>query len=219
MLILHADTALCVFFRQWLEPLGWTVDCRNLEDDFALTEGDQPPALILMDADIGADRRATFVTGLRALPGPVAGTPLLLIAAPGEPGQTGIAGRIATPLRQDEATVAIERWAGPVADHGFRDLSAPHYRMVRLAGRESADRLLRSFADQVEAALMQMDEGGDIRRAAHNIAGLAGTLGYGDLSRLWSGVERAGHGDADPAAARTATRAVIDELNRLLPRQ
>ncbi|HEX7820432.1 MAG TPA: hypothetical protein VF463_07415 [Sphingobium sp.] len=215
-MILHREDGLCGFWRRWLEPLGWTCDCRGAGDDFMLA-ADDCPALIMMDAALEAKLRTAFLSTLRAMPGPVAGTPVLLLADADAPGQNGAQGRIGLPLRREHALGVIEHWAGPLEDHIFRDLSSPHYRLVRLAGRTSADRLLLSFANHVEAALGRLDGTQDIARAAHDIAGLAGTLGYGELSRLWSAVERGE--SVDPAEARTATHAVLDTLKHLFPKE
>ncbi|MET0361707.1 MAG: hypothetical protein ABW048_08160, partial [Sphingobium sp.] len=111
----------------------------------------------------------------------------------------------------------MERWAGPLAEHDLRDLSSPHYRLIRLAGRDGAERLLRGFVQHVEAALTGLDGDEPVTTMAHQVAGLAGTLGYGELSALWSAVERGEAPDTGPA--RTATLAVLDALRRILPKE
>ncbi|MCE7796648.1 Hpt domain-containing protein [Sphingobium sufflavum] len=215
-ILLLADDILKAQFRQWLEPHGWVCDFRDTDEELRLSP-DDAPAIVLMDAAIDGDRLAGHLAAIRATAGPAAGTPVLLLAPPGHAGVKGVSGRIDTPPDRERAIALIAHWTGPLDDHGFRDLSAPHYRLVRLAGQESAARLLLSFAGHAEAALARMDAGEDVKRAAHDLAGLAGTLGFGALSAAWSAIER--DESDDPDAARAATRATIQSLKYLFSKE
>lgn len=215
-IILYENNILCGICCQWLEPLGWTCECRALTNDLVLAP-DDCPSLILIDGGIAFEKRVKFLSSLRAMPGLLAGTPVFLATKEGIAGQNGITGQIKLPLRSEQAAEVVEQWVGALGDHGFRNLSSPHYRLVRLVGRTSADQLLQRFADHIETTLSRIDGNENIQQAAHDIAGLAGTLGFGELSALWSAIDR----DEMPdfAATQSATQAVLDDLKRLLPRQ
>ncbi len=210
-LVLSDDRTICVLLDQWFEPAGWRFDCIAPDDD--LSRHADGLALVIIDRAVDAMVRTEFVAKIRAMPGPIAGTPLLLLCDPDSPAQAGVAGRIERPLQRDDVAEAMEIWAGPLEDHLFRTPSNPLYRLVRLAGRTSAGRLFASFADHAESALASLDRGEDVKRTAHNIAGLAGTMGFADVSRLWSAIER--DESADLEEARIATRAVLEDVRIL----
>lgn len=209
--ILSSDAELIERAAGWLAPYGWS--CRGgSNEDEAVTHIGEGAAIILLDGDMGAALIASTIGKMRDLPGFAAGAPALLYAEADFEPVGGVSDRIDPPLSEASLVAAIENWAGPVRDHDFRHEDNPPYRMVRLAGRERASALFTGFARSLAEALEALDEGQNITRIAHNIAGMAGTMGFAALSRQWSLVD---HGDMTALpAAREAAERVLETLNK-----
>lgn len=195
---------------QWLEPQGWC--CIAIAAPEAIDAESLPAVAILGD---GAPADA-WIAAIRALPGLAAGTPVLALGAPDRAVASGARGRIDWPLYPAQAQAVLEQWAGPIAGHGFRDPDSPLYRLVRLAGREQAESMVRRFADTLEDALALAARGEPIRPVAHRVAGLAGLVGFGELTPLWSTLDRPE--SADPAPVVAATEAVLARIRRDFPK-
>jgi hypothetical protein len=160
---------------------------------------------------MGAGVIASTIGKIRDLPGFAAGAPALLYAEADFEPVGGVSDRIDPPLSEAGLVAAIENWAGPIRDHAYRHEDNPPYRMVRLAGRERASALFSGFGRSLSEALEALDEGQNITRIAHNIAGMAGTMGFAALSKQWSLVD---HGDMTALpAARVAAERVLQTLN------
>jgi hypothetical protein len=220
VLLLGGDGAPGNRVEDWLGPLGWIcavvagpADLSGIVAD----QGDLVPALALLDGrGIDAAAAAEWIAAIRSLPGLAAGTPVLLLDDAAAPGRTGVAARIDMPFDPVSARPVIEHWAGPLADHGFRSGETPHYRLVRLAGRVQAEALMRGFAEQLEEVLASAARGEALRSAAHRLAGVAGIIGFGELTPLWSAVDREDSGDA--TAALKGSRTVLDRIRRDFPK-
>lgn len=214
-LLLGGDAILRASVDDWLGRAGWTGATIDHQDDLV---GTPVPALALLDGrriDAPAEA-ARWIAAVRALPGVAAGTPVMLVADAHAPSCAGIAGRIDLPLDPATARPVVEQWCGPIADHGFRDAANPHYRLVRLAGRVQADALMRGFADHLANTIADAERGEPLGPAAHRIAGLAGLVGFGELTPLWSALDR--DESADPAAALAASRTVLDTIRQGFPK-
>jgi len=202
----------------WLAPLGWIAANAARPDAISgLQFGDRTPALVLLDGRMaaGEEKGARWIAAVRALSGLAAGTPILLMADGAAPMCAGVAGRIDLPLDPVAARPVLEQWAGPLADHGFRDVGNPHYRLIRLAGRAQADALVKGFAEHLEDALACAGRGDPLGGIAHRIAGLSGLVGFGELTPLWSLLDR--DESADPASALHASRAVLEAIRCRFP--
>ena len=208
--ILSVDAELVERAAGWLAPYGWS--CRGgLEEDQAVTHIGEGAAIILLDGGMGAGIIASTIGKIRDLPGFAAGAPALLYAEADFEPVGGVSDRIDPPLSEANLVAAIENWTGPVKDNAYRHEANPPYRMVRLAGRERASALFSGFARSLAEALEALDEGQNITRIAHNIAGMAGTMGFAALSKQWSRVD---HGDMTALpAAREAAERVLQTLN------
>jgi hypothetical protein len=68
-------------------------------------------------------------------------------------------------------------------------MSNPHYRLMRLSGRDVADDLLCRFADQLESAMDYLDHPDRASPIPHQLSGLAGMIGYDALSRDWRAID------------------------------
>jgi len=192
----------------WLGPHGWLCVGATTMSELDIAEG-QLIALFLLDGAAGADDCAAQVQAIRALNGPASGTPILLAGVDGTV-PSGVSALLPVPLVRDSALATLEHWVGPLADHGFRDLANPYYRLMRLGGRTTADGLLSSFADQLRDALAWLDAPDPASPLPHQIAGLAGMVGFQSLSEHWRAIDI---GDsADPEATRALTEAVIANI-------
>ncbi|QUT04888.1 Hpt domain-containing protein [Sphingobium phenoxybenzoativorans] len=209
--VLSRDDALQQWITGVLAPFGWS--CLQASDiEAAAAHAKDGAAIILLDGAAGAKTIAAAITEIRALPGFAAGIPAILYAEADFEPVGGMNDRIDPPLDQARFMAMLENWSGPVSDHPFRDAENPQYRMVRLAGRERAASLFAGFARSLTEALNALDEGQNIGRIAHNIAGMAGTMGFAALSKQWSTVD---HGDLTALpAAHEAARKVLESLNR-----
>ncbi|CAN5178130.1 hypothetical protein BH10PSE13_BH10PSE13_15230 [soil metagenome] len=225
LLLLGSDAILRAAIEDWLAPIGWICVASASPDALFDADADAPshahariPALALLDGrDVDAAGGARWIAAVRALPGIGAGTPVLLLADAAAPSCAGVVGRIDLPLDRVVARPTLEQWAGPLADHGFRDGGNPHYRLVRLAGRVQADDLISGFADHLEDALARAGRGESLRPIAHRIAGLAGLIGFGELTPLWSALDH--DPSADPTAALDASRTILGGIRRRFPQE
>ncbi|CAN5144493.1 hypothetical protein BH10PSE12_BH10PSE12_16700 [soil metagenome] len=188
LLILTSDMALADQLNKWLSPFGWrcTWVTRTPLDGISTAS----PAVIVLDGRLGHAALRPVIRWTRDLAGPESGVPILLCGSANDPAMAGANDRIAFPLDQADCLDTLQLWAGPLADHGFRDMASPRYRLTRLAGSVRADKLLDGFTTALTDALTQIREGGDLKRHAHQIAGMAGTIGFADLGRAWSAVDR-----------------------------
>lgn len=208
LLILTSDMALADQLNRWLTPFGWrcTWVTRTPLDGIATAT----PAVIVLDGRLGHSTLRPVIRWTRDLAGSESGVPILLCASVDDPAMAGVNDRIAFPLDQTDCLDTLQLWAGPLADHGFRDMASPRYRLTRLAGSVGADKLLDGFTTALTDALAQIREGGDLKRHAHQIAGMAGTIGFTDLGRAWSAVDR------EAPEALDAARHMAEEVLRTL---
>lgn len=92
-----------------------------------------------------------------------------------------------------------------------RQLGAATERLSAVFGNDAIAPMLVSFADLLEEGLHSIDQS-DARDLAHRIAGIAGTLGFAELSRGWLAISE---GDRSGArVSRHATRIAIGSIRR-----
>ncbi|HEX7783135.1 MAG TPA: hypothetical protein VF509_10045 [Sphingobium sp.] len=208
--ILTRDVFLVEQVAGWLTPHGWFCQASHDEEQ-AVAHIHDGAAIILLDGAMGVEIIASTIGRIRELHGFVAGTPTLLYAEADFEPVAGVSNRIDPPLSEVGLVAGIEDWVGRVGDHGFRHADNPPYRMMRLAGRERASALFVGFARSLSEALDALNEGQNITRIAHNIAGMAGTMGFAALSKQWSAVD---HGDMSALPqARDMAQHVLHTLN------
>ncbi len=186
--IISDDKHLKILLNDWLSIHGWQVDAISQFDRFQIITGDEP-VMILLDSRIGAKNWTECVVRIRALDGPAAAVPIILLAAEEARSTAGLAGCLLLPLDREKTLAMIEQWCGPLDDHDFRSLSNPHYRLTRLSGRAIADDLLARFADQLDAAMDYLDHPDQGASIPHQIAGLAGMIGYDALGQKWRAID------------------------------
>lgn len=211
--VLGGDGRPATLLESWLSPHGWataySVDTSGLD---LITP--PLPALIVIDGAASRATRTGWVTYIRALDGPAASTPILLVSTtPAEP-EPGISAMLPAPLEREATLALIAQWCGPLDDHGFRSLDDPHYRLVRMGGRALADGLIGRFADQLEEALAYLDAPEADSPVPHQIAGAAGLMGYRDIGSVWRAIDAGERVDHD--TVRRQTLAAIAEIRRRL---
>jgi hypothetical protein len=200
LLIFTDEPALAGLLEGWIAPFGWQVRRMDmLLADPSPVAASPAPAIVLVDGRSRPERVLAVLRHIRGLPGPQAGVPILLCAPADGPDVTGVNDRIDLPMEEAICLEALQLWAGPLADHGYRDITDPRYRLTRLAGSVRADALMDNFAESLSAALDQIAQGGDLRKTAHQIVGMAGTIGYDQLGKAWTAVDRGVDDALEPA--------------------
>ena len=204
-ILFGSDAALVDAARGALAGHGWrTTGTRDI--DVALAASAPGVALVLIDA--GVEGAGDFLRQLRTQPQPIGGVPVL------QYGGTRLSGTSALlPPPGDTATLvaALEHFAGALGDHALRSPPySPFYRLVRLLGTRDAAAMIARFADTLRTAIDRTEL--PCREDAHRLAGLAGAIGYTELSLAWRAAEQGGVAAA--AAAIDATRATLAEIAR-----
>lgn len=206
------DPALPSQMSHMLETDGWR--CSTTSDiGEVINWASEQADMLLIDGRNALAACATLVARVRALEGFASSLPILLYADEPEEECRGINDRLAPPLDETALRAAIEYWAGPVGDHGYRDPEAPHYRLIRLGGREMMTSTFERFAVSLDDALTRIEKGEAPRPIAHQIAGIAGMMGYAKLGQIWSLVDQGMTKNLPDAQA--ATRDVLARLNRI----
>lgn len=195
LLILSRNTMLKAQAKQLLAPLGWHLQVvSQVPSALDLLAKDNIAAVLIDNADYDL---AALTAGVRALPAPANGTPILTIDA------------AAAPLDDAAFAELIEGRVGPLGDHALR--AAPfdtRYRLVRLVGWDNASAMVERFRGALAEAIATAQRD-PATVPAHRLAGLAGMIGYGELHRLWSRVD-AGEPDALAAAVEASRQALAD---------
>jgi hypothetical protein len=90
-------------------------------------------------------------------------------------------------------------------------LSAATLRVTEAFGRDAIRPMLEGFAETLEDALVALRDR-NARSLAHRVAGIAGTLGFGDLGQAWLALSEGRESDVD--ALRRDTRLAIGAIAR-----
>lgn len=209
ILIIDDDPAQRSFARAALGAAGWQVDeaADGPSGIDALSRA--PYALVLLDIEMaGMDGYAT-ARAIRARDA-FASVPILAFsslrgrAAEEKLRDAGLDGHVGKPCSPEDLVEAVRPW---LTDKG----ATARVRLEAMFGQAEFRRLLTGLRDQLEAALTTLDEDG-LPARAHRIAGLAGTLGFPEVSATWIGLSE---GDmSQRTAARIAARAAIHAIDR-----
>lgn len=192
-----------------LRSAGWRVD--EVEDGPSAIRAvrDGRHALVLMDIQMpGMDGfEATRV--IRAGIGTTAAVPILAFTALrredaiGRAEAAGMDGFIAKPFTADTLIAAAEPWRPDGGGH-------PAARLATIFGAAEIASLVDRFRQQLQDALSPPDPAGSHRPRAHQIAGVAGTLGFAEVSRTWLALAEGD--DSCWAAARIAARKALAQI-------
>lgn len=113
----------------------------------------------------------------------------------------GMDGHIPKPTTVDALVAAATPWQGRDGPDPLRQ------RLSTLFGKEEFGSLIDGFAAQLREAVEAVDGGAEPADIAHRIAGIAGTLGFPDVSATWLSLSE-GDRTAGPAARLAALRAL-----------
>jgi CheY-like chemotaxis protein len=194
-----------------LSAAGWRVD--DVEDGASAIEAVRCGgyALVLLDIQMpGLDGYQT-AAAMRAAGGVVpimAFTALRHQDALDRARDVGMDGHIGKPFTPDMLIAAVKPWWPDLADH-------PATRLGAIFGEEEIAGLLSRLHEQLVEALAIDARDTALPARAHKLAGLAGTLGFADVSRHWLAVSE-GDKSALPTA-RIATRRALHDLARFGP--
>lgn len=193
---------------KWLSQDGW----HCVQADALLhraTNPDESVALFVLDGSEGDAQCEAWISTIRAQDNPNAGAPILLVSQ-NAANIIGASALIIAPMEREATLSTIANWAGELTDHSFRDLDNPHYRLLRLGGRDVANEMLARLADSLDQALDYLEAPDRTSPLPHQIAGFSGMLGYHELSRHWRAID--GGDSADLEAAKAETRAVLRQI-------
>lgn len=199
-----------------LRSAGWHVD--EVADGPAaihkVREGRY--ALVLMDIQMQGMDGFEAARAIRAGIGPAAAVPILAFTALRREDAIGrveaseMDGFIAKPYTAEALIAAVEPWRPDAAGHAAA-------RLATIFGAAEVASLIDRFRQQLQDALTSPDPTGSHRPRAHQIAGVAGTLGFADVSRTWLAVAEGDDSSWDAAriAARKALAQIIPETEIL----
>jgi CheY-like chemotaxis protein len=193
-----------------LAAAGWHVDKAKDGDAAIAAAREHRYDLILMDIQMpGRDGFETTQT-IRQGDGPSAAAPILAFTAvpPGDAIEraraAGMDGHIGKPFTGESLLAATDPWRPDGA-------ASPAASLVALFGTAEIANLLSRFRTQLAEALTAEDSPSERKARAHRIAGISGTLGFAQVSRLWLAVSEGGESAWDDA--RIAARLAIREID------
>lgn len=167
------------------------------------------PDLVVMDIDMPNADGWMATDAIRAEPSPLASVPILAYTSlkldHGQILARGMDGRLPKPCAPDMLRDAIAPWR-PSAE-------LPGQRLADLFGADQMDALVSRFRDQLIEALALFDVAGEAA-AAHRIAGVAGTLGFSNVSDSWLRLSEGD--DSARGEARRDARLAVAAIDRKL---
>jgi CheY-like chemotaxis protein len=192
-----------------LAAAGWQVD--SVETARAAIAAVQKAdyALVLMDIQMPDMDGFDATQAIRAGDGPASVVPIIAFTALRRAEaavrmrETRMDGYVAKPFTPEALTSAVEPWR-PDGEYKAAE------RLSAIFGAAEIDGLLGRFRDQLDEALDVAEDGDARRLRAHKIAGIAGTLGFPEVSRTWMAVAEGF--DSSWCAARIAARKALAVL-------
>lgn len=212
VLVVDDEPANRAFVRNILTASGWIVtEAKGGREavDAALAS---PPHLIVMDIDMPGMDGWAATEAIRSTGSPLSGVAILAYTTTSvgadEIHRRGMDGRLHKPCTPDDLIAEVARWR-PDGE------ASRAVALGEIFGKEEIARLVDRFRDQLADALSALDAG-EAEAQAHRIAGVAGTLGFGEVSASWL---RLSEGD-DTARddARRDARIAIAKIDRDFPR-
>ncbi len=191
-----------------LTSAGWHVD--EVEDGSIAIGAvqDRAYAVVLMDIQMPGPNGFEVTEAIRKGGSIAAAVPIIAFTAlPREDAigrviASGMDGLISKPFTAATLTSAVEPWRPSGASH-------PAVRLATIFGEAEIASLIKRFRQQLLDALAPTDAG-QHRVRAHQIAGVAGTLGFTEVSRTWLAVAEGD--DSSWGAARVAARKAVGQM-------
>lgn len=193
-----------------LTEAGWRVDTAEDGPSALIAVTQRSYAVILMDIQMAGMNGFDTAMSIRAGNGVAAVVPILAFTALTRSEaetrlqSSGMDGYIAKPFSASDLVAAVEPW---------RPLTAPYSaaRLAALFGEAEIDAMLGRFRQQLAEALTAPDSRAERRTRAHRVAGIAGTLGFPEVSATWLAVAEGE--DSQWETARVAARRALTALS------
>lgn len=162
------------------QPHGWewaTIQCGEIGQKLTRIE---PFSLVLLDLNQDADVVRTTLA-IRSMPRAEAAAPILRVitdlSLDNGSNSRGVDACIARTLDGDSLAQGLEQW---------RPFSlAPTRRIAAMFGSGPIAGMIERLARRLEAAMIRLDQGSFDKAEAHRLAGLCGTLGFGQAHAAW----------------------------------
>ncbi|MBA2934767.1 response regulator [Sphingomonas sp. CGMCC 1.13654] len=189
-----------------LGAAGWQVHEADSGDRAIAAVREQRYDLILMDIQMPGRDGFETARAIRSGVDSAASVPILAFTTvpPGDAIEraraAGMDGHIAKPFTPETLVAATNPWrpsGGPF----------PAASLVAIFGEAEIAKLLDRFRTQLAEALAAEDTPVERKARAHKIAGISGTLGFAEVSRLWLAVSE-GYESAWEEARAAARRAI-----------
>lgn len=208
VLVVDDEPTNRAFVRRALSSAGWSVIEAADGDEAVAAVNAALPNLVVMDINMPQRNGWEATRLIRAAPPPHGMVPILAFTSLGLTDDMvrtrGMDGWIPKPCPDDVLIQAAARWRPD-------GQMAQAERLAVAFGADEIAALVRSFRDQLADAIDRLD-GSDQSFLAHRIAGVAGTLGFTEVSSSWL---RLSEGDASALdEARRDARLVIFEIDR-----
>jgi CheY-like chemotaxis protein len=193
-----------------LVAAGWRVHEAENGDTAVAAAREHRYDLILMDIQMPGHDGFDTARTIRSGNGPGASVPILAFTAV-PPGDTiaharaaGMDGHISKPFTPEDLLAATDPWRPD-------GTPSPAASLAAIFGAAEIARLLDRFRTQLAEALAAEESPAGRKARAHKIAGISGTLGFAEVSRLWLAVSE---GDASAwEDARIAARRAIRQID------
>ncbi|MBN8809331.1 MAG: response regulator [Sphingomonas sp.] len=202
VLVADDEPATRLFASRVLQKAGWhVVEAADGEAAVALAMC-EPVDLVVMDIDMPRLDGCAATAQIRAAGGAIASVPILAYSLvcldDGALAERGFDGRLPKPCAPEALLAAVSAWHPSV---GLADTQ----RLKAVFGEDELTPLIARFRDQLVEALAALDTGDT--GMAHRIAGVAGTLGFAQVSESWLRLSE-GDGAARDDARRLARLAI-----------
>jgi two-component system OmpR family response regulator len=213
LLVVDDEAAHRRFVSSVLAPAGWVIDESESGEAALNAVENERYALVLLDIHMqGLDgfdtARAIRESGTgSANLAILAFTSLPFAQIKRQIQDSGMDGYLAKPCSPEQLTLATCPWM-PDATASTRD------RLSTLFGAEEFAALVAGFYGQLRDAVAHIDEPNGASRA-HRIGGLAGTLGFIEVSKAWIALSEGNESSRDMArvSARKALLAIDREVS------
>jgi CheY-like chemotaxis protein len=193
-----------------LASAGWLVHEAEDGDAAVVAAREHRYDLILMDIQMPGRDGFDAARAIRGEGGPGAAVPILAFTTvpPGDAIEraraVGMDGHISKPFTPEGLIAATDAWRPDGAP-------SPAASLIAIFGAAEIARLLARFRAQLAEALAAEDLPAERKARAHKIAGISGTLGFAEVSRIWLAVS-----EGDESAwedARIAARRAIRQID------
>lgn len=216
LLIVGSAGAHRSFIRATLSDAGWAVSDAENGMEASVAIATESFALVLLDVTMGRSDGSATARALRKRGHAM--LPIIALTADPDPAWSSrlrladIDGHIVTPCSADALVELVRPWWP-------EDGGAVRATLSSVFGQAEYMALLTRFRGELLDALSRIDEPTGCRDRAHRIGGLAGTIGFREVSGPWLAISEGD--DSAAVLARIAARKALMAIDRetgVLPR-